>query len=101
MGTKQIIIENFIDWYTTDDAERESMKINAKTYVDEDWVDEVQSRIDEVLIPVKKVLGCIVEDANMALTGYWDCSTTEGLEGFNAQLEIIDSLSLIDVNYPE
>ena len=50
--TKLMVIENFIDWYTTDDTERESMKINAKTYVDEDWVDEVQSRIDEVLIPV-------------------------------------------------
>ena len=35
------IIENFIDGYTTDEAEREEMKDHARTYVREDWVDEI------------------------------------------------------------
>lgn len=98
--TKLMIIENFIDWFTTDKFVRQSLKFSAKIYVDEDFVDEVQSRIDSVLKPVKEVLVCIAEDANMALAGDWDCSTTEGLEGFTAQLENIDSLKLIPVNYP-
>ena len=41
-----MIIENYIDWLTTDEDEREEMKDNAKLYVDEDWVDEIaQSNI--------------------------------------------------------
>ena len=43
---KLMIIENYIDWLTTDEDEREEMKDNAKLYVDEDWVDEIaQSNI--------------------------------------------------------
>ena len=97
--TKLMIINNFIDWYTTDDVERDTMKKNVTTYIDEDWVDEVQSRIDEVLIPVKEVLTDIAADALMALEGDWDCSTQEGLEGFSSQLDAIDSLSLIEVKF--
>lgn len=39
---KLMIIENYIDWFTTDEDERESMKDNAKLYVEEDWVDEIK-----------------------------------------------------------
>jgi hypothetical protein len=39
---KLMIIENFIDWYTTDETERQDMKSEAQTYVDEDWVDEIK-----------------------------------------------------------
>ena len=38
---KLMIIENFIDYYTSDELEREAMKEEANTYVDEDWVDEI------------------------------------------------------------
>ncbi len=38
---KLMIIENYIDWFTTDEDEREQMKENAKLYVEEDWVDEI------------------------------------------------------------
>lgn len=44
MTTKEIklmIIENFIDWHTTNEEERNIMKENAKQYVNEDWVDEI------------------------------------------------------------
>ena len=44
MDTKEIrlmIIENFIDHYTSDETEREAMKEEANTYVEEDWVDEI------------------------------------------------------------
>ena len=39
---KLMIIENYIDWFTTDDDERKRMKDNAKLYVEEDWVDEIK-----------------------------------------------------------
>ena len=45
MKTKEIkltIIENYIDWYTSDETEREHLKENARLYVDEDWVDEIE-----------------------------------------------------------
>lgn len=38
---KLMIIENYIDWTTSDEEEREIMKENAKLYVEEDWVDEI------------------------------------------------------------
>lgn len=38
---KLIIIENYIEWLTTDESEREQMKKNAKLYIEEDWVDEI------------------------------------------------------------
>ena len=38
---KLMIIENFIDYYTSDELEREAMKEEANTYVEEDWVDEI------------------------------------------------------------
>ena len=38
-------------------------------------------------------LEMIVEDAEMALDGRWDCSTDEGKEtGFGAQIENIETL---------
>lgn len=38
---KLMIIENFIDHFTSDESEREKMKETARTYVEEDWVDEI------------------------------------------------------------
>lgn len=43
---KLMIIENFIDYYTTDETEREEMKEEAATYVEEDWVDEIGQAFD-------------------------------------------------------
>ena len=46
METKEIklmIIENYIDYYTSDDAEREAMKENALMYVEEDFNDEIEN----------------------------------------------------------
>ena len=39
---KLMIIENYIDWFTSDEDERERMKDSAKLYVEEDWVDEIK-----------------------------------------------------------
>ncbi len=39
---KLMIIENYIDHYTSDDEERDAMKENALVYVQEDFNDEVQ-----------------------------------------------------------
>ena len=39
--TKLMIIENYIDHFTSDEKERESMKESAVIYVNEDHVDEI------------------------------------------------------------
>ena len=36
-----MIIENYIEWFTTDENERDLIKKDARLYVDEDWVDEI------------------------------------------------------------
>jgi hypothetical protein len=45
---KLIIIENFIDYYTTNDSEREEMKNCAFDYVEEDHVDEIAQAFPEL-----------------------------------------------------
>ena len=40
--TKLMIIENFIDYFTSNDVERLKMKMTAFDYVDEDHVDEIE-----------------------------------------------------------
>lgn len=37
-----------------------------------------------------EILATISADANMALNGEWDCSTREGREAFNDQIDIIE-----------
>jgi len=39
---KLMIIENFIEYYTTDEEERDAMKAEAQSYVEQDWVDEIE-----------------------------------------------------------
>jgi hypothetical protein len=50
MTTKEVklmIIENFIDHYTTNESERLMLKECAFEYVEEDWVDEIaQAQIE-------------------------------------------------------
>lgn len=94
---KHQIINNFIDWFTSDEAERERMKKSAAQYVGENHVDEIDNGLIQ---PIKKVLTSLATDANMALTGEWDCTTSEGIESFKDQLTLIDSLNLIEVVYP-
>jgi hypothetical protein len=52
MEIKQMIIENFIDWYTGNDEERTRMKDALQSYLDEDHVDELslQDRITGMFI---------------------------------------------------
>ena len=51
---KLMILENFIDHFTSNDKERESMKEDAKEYVEEDHVDEIDQAITE---PIRLELG--------------------------------------------
>ena len=55
------------------------------TLVREQKVDfhSVNKRVVEVLKTLRK-------DAEMALSGEWDCTTKEGIESFNDQIELID-----------
>ena len=43
---KLMIIENYIDWFTNNEDERDQMKENAKLYVEEDWVDEIAQSVN-------------------------------------------------------
>ena len=48
---------------------------------------------NELKEEVVKVLTRLREDAEMALSGEWDCSTDEGKEtGFSAQIQLIDNI---------
>jgi len=47
--TKLMIIQNYINHFTSDDKERETMYENALKYVKEDTVDEIKSENDSVL----------------------------------------------------
>ena len=51
---KLMIIENFIDYYTTDEKEREEMKDAATIYVKEDWVDEIGQSFDNNLFQLNR-----------------------------------------------
>jgi len=52
MEIKQMIIENFIDWYASNDEERTRMKDSLQSYLDEDHVDELslQDRVTGMFI---------------------------------------------------
>jgi hypothetical protein len=42
---------------------------------------------------VIRVFTILKEDAEMALSGEWDCTTDEGIEtGFTAQIELIENI---------
>lgn len=44
---KLMILENFIDHFSSDDEEREAMKEVARLYVEEDWVDEIWAHYNQ------------------------------------------------------
>lgn len=70
---KLMIIENFIEYYTTNDDERDAMKMEAHTYVEEDHVDEIaQSGMGTLPTERKKV----IERASHYLSG---CDSDEEL----------------------
>jgi hypothetical protein len=48
---------------------------------------------DNLKKEVVKVLKTILKDAEMALSGEWDCTTVEGIEtGFGSQIDLIENL---------
>ena len=69
-----MILENYIDWYTSDEQEREELKENAELYVREDHVDE----LDDVCIYEESMekLKDIVKSANKEIN--WDNYMDEG-----------------------
>lgn len=52
---KLMIIENFIDWYTTDEHEQIRMKEAAIQYVDGDHVDEIKQLLDKTIYLTLKI----------------------------------------------
>ena len=41
---------------------------------------------------VKLLLHTLKKDAEMALSGEWDCTTQEGIESFNDQIDLIEKV---------
>ena len=53
----------------------------------------------DLLVKTIHLLEGLKKDAEMAISGEWDCTTEEGIEtGFNAQIELIDEI-LPDLKY--
>ena len=52
---------------------------------------EVGIEVGHIPSEVTDALKTIRIDAEMALSGQWDCSTAEGMGGFEAQIELIDN----------
>ena len=75
MGSHSVITTN-----TTDHA-------NRVYYNNEYSISLVKEKDLDV---VESVLQTIRKDAEMALSGEWDCTTHEGIESFNDQIELID-----------
>ena len=67
-----MIIENFIEWYTTDDRERAEMKENAWCYVVDDHVDEIGNEDLDMIDQVIKL--------DEKLNGWWHALPWEALE---------------------
>jgi hypothetical protein len=44
---KLMIIENYIEWYTSSDKERDKLKDGASCYVKEDYTDEIESALEQ------------------------------------------------------
>jgi hypothetical protein len=55
----------------------------------EDGVD-VGIEVGHIADEVTSALKTLRADAEMALSGEWDCTTEEGKQGFEAQIELID-----------
>lgn len=66
------------------------MAINDELPMDMTTLDT--TKFEEVLEPVFNQLESIETDAIMALDGDWDCSSDEGKDGFNCQIEHINAL---------
>jgi hypothetical protein len=88
---KLMIIENFIDHFTTDEAERERMKGVAFEYVKEDHVDEIEQAGFILPTPKAPVKGIEVE-TNYGTLIFKHCM---GEGEFN------DLIEGVDVYYPD
>jgi hypothetical protein len=56
LETKLVIIENWIDHYSSNDFERERLKKTALQYVEEDHVDEIKQAFDKEIKNQYKII---------------------------------------------
>jgi len=59
---KLMIIENFIDYFTSSEEERKSIKESAGIYVDEDHVDEIAQAFPEIKEKETKIFQLLEDD---------------------------------------
>lgn len=63
-----------------------------KTYYNNEYSQTMVKNVLHLKDEVVVLLNTLKKDAEMALTGEWDCTTTEGIESFNDQIILIDKL---------
>jgi hypothetical protein len=67
-------------------------EVGSKTYYNNEYSQTMVKNVLHIKENVVDVLNTLKRDAEMALSGEWDCTTSEGIESFNDQIELIDKL---------
>lgn len=63
-----------------------------KVYYNNEYSQTMMKDVYPMRTDVIQVLNTLKKDAEMALSGEWDCTTSEGIESFNDQIELIDKV---------
>ena len=77
---------------TTREVNRYSGQQHMDTMYHTEYTQTMVKDVLHIKDEVVKVLNTLKTDAEMALSGEWDCTTSEGIESFNDQIELIDKV---------
>ncbi len=95
---KLMIINNFIDHWTSNEAERERMKNTAAVYVTEDHVDEIaQSNLLDSIVVNKDAAKERVEKTYNEVLAKIKSMAKNGLSTFRIDLLVADSIELEEI----
>lgn len=64
--------------------------VGSKVYYNNEYSQTMVKNVLHLKDEVVGILNTLKRDAEMALSGEWDCTTSEGIESFNDQIELID-----------
>jgi radical SAM superfamily enzyme len=77
---------------TTREVNRYSGQQHMDTMYHTEYTQTMVKDVLHISDEVVKVLNTLKTDAEMALSGEWDCTTSEGMESFNDQIELINKV---------
>ena len=66
--------------------------VGNKVYYNNEYSQTMVKDVLHLKDEVVELLNTLKRDAEMALSGEWDCTTSEGIESFNDQIELIDQV---------